>query len=90
MKVIVVICSIMLLCGCVEEIKDGIVSGKEHSQAYSTTSMVMSGKTPVPITTFHPEAYYVTIYKIVKHERTVCVTEEEYSKYRIGDTVEVE
>lgn len=96
MKKIIVSASIsmlMFLLACAPDITTGKIIDKEFHEAYSSThtTMVMSGKTTIPVTTTdnYPDEWVVIIEgrneekELVKRE--VEVTEKEYQTLKIGD-----
>ena len=55
--------SLLLLTGCGYGELKGTVIDKKYSSAYSTTSIICTGKTMMPITQFHPESWKMQIQK---------------------------
>lgn len=69
------------LCGCVER---GTVVDKQHQAAFTTTTVVLAGKSIVPVTTYYPESWSI---KVEDGGETgwVSVDETTYHEYDVGD-----
>jgi len=80
----VVVVGMMCSCGNRGPITDCIIISKDHTGAWTHTSMVMAGKALVPITTHHPESWRLTISGKTEDgeyiSRSISVSRDEYSR----------
>jgi len=72
--------------GLTEKEAAGYVSDKNITEAYTSTSMIMSGKVMVPITTDHPKNFYITV-KYDKYSDNVSMSEKDYNSIKVGQKV---
>ncbi len=72
--------------GLKEKEATGFVSDKNITEAYTSTTYVMSGKIMVPITTFHPKEFYITV-EYDKYYDNVSLSEVDYNSIQIGQKV---
>lgn len=67
---------------------EGTIVAKEYVPEHKTISFIPTGKSLIPITNHHPDAWYITVeYDIngKKEKAEFEITEEEYKTYDIGD-----
>lgn len=62
----------------------GIVKSKHFTNGYVTTTMIMSGKTMVPITNHYPDTYSV-VFSMDDKEGDIPVTQCFYDQVKVGD-----
>ena len=72
--------------GAQEYTDRGVIIDKSYSPAYTTTSMIMVGKTYIPQTIHHPESWDLKI-KVNKDYDTISVSRSYYEKSKINQTV---
>lgn len=91
MKIILIIifCLAVLFTACEHKINSGIVVHKTYIPAYTTTTIVMSGKTPIPIVTTHPAQYIISIQNgdIVEE---FGVSKTLYDSVEVNDSINLE
>lgn len=58
---VVITLLLLFLAGCGPTLHAGTVVAKDHRGAYTSTSLVMVGKTMVPTTQFHPARWWVLV-----------------------------
>lgn len=68
----------------------GIIINKEYHPSHTTTTMVMSGKVMIPITTHHSEEWRVKVRLYDDNTGSVSVSEEYYNSINIDDEVNVD
>lgn len=76
--------------GLPEKENTGIVIGRCYSPAYIQTTMVMSGKTMIPITSYYPESWSIEI-KIPAEDQSesVCVSHQSFENIPQGKQFKV-
>lgn len=75
----------LTLAGCADDLDHGVVTGKEHHDGYSTTTIMYCGKGCfMPLTTYVPESWVLHL-RDGEHTGDHDVTAEEYDRYREGD-----
>lgn len=79
----------ILLTGCSKVVNEKVfeddakVMNAEYHKSYTTTSVIMSGKSVIPITTTHPERYYV----IIKYDGVEFELNNKKSYYIVKDMI---
>lgn len=70
-----------------DEVVSAKVVAKEHIPKRTTTSIVPTGKTVIPVTTNHPEKFYVT----VEYQGLILKIESEaiYNTVNNGESIQV-
>lgn len=91
MKTVLCLTLVLLLlagCGARQEVS-GTVVGTKHTEAYTTTRMqpVMIGRnmSAIPITTRHPEQWYLAVTDDQGRTLQISVTKEAHDSAKVGD-----
>lgn len=71
-----------------EEKGIGIVSNKEFTPAHTTTTLVMSGKVMIPISTYYPDNYSLII-SLGELSDSFSVDENYYNEITIGTKLKI-
>lgn len=67
----------------------GSTVGKEFIPAHTTTTLVSTGKTTVPVTNYHPDRWTVTV-RVGDRQDHIDVSREYHNSAEIGKTVVAE
>lgn len=77
--------------GCGPAMKDGVVEGHGHRNAFTTHSFIMAGKVMVPTTQYHPEQWLVRVHGLNKEGQLdtqwVHVPKSTYDHFNEGDSI---
>lgn len=79
---------LILLTACGYGELEGKIIDKSHTSGFSTTSVIYTGKTCIPVMRYHPETWKIRIEKTEDYKiKTIWVnvTEEYYNNVEIGD-----
>lgn len=89
MKRIILIIAVILLVGCKRKPILGVIVEKRFKPLQTTTTLLFTGKTCVPITKTNPAQWIVIVEDSTKERHIHYVTRSAYDSLKIGMRMEI-